>query len=69
MLIKREYVKLRNFWILWKGRGGGQELSAEVIRASDRGGWYPVSDQYFCFKHISLICVPIGEFFRWFRNA
>ena len=32
MLVKREYVRLRNFRAVWKGRGGGQELSAEVIR-------------------------------------
>ena len=31
--MKREYVRLRNFRAVWKGGGGGQELSAEVIRA------------------------------------
>ena len=30
---KREHVRLRNSRAVWKGRGGGQELSAEVIRA------------------------------------
>ena len=29
------------FGALWKGRGGGQELSAEVIRAPGWGSWYP----------------------------
>ena len=33
MLLKREYVRLRNFRAVRKGGGGGQELSAEVIRA------------------------------------
>ena len=32
-IIKREYVRLGIFRAVWKGRGGGQELLAEVIRA------------------------------------
>ena len=26
----------------------------------------PIFDQYFCFKHISHICAPIGLFYHWF---
>ena len=33
MCKKSEYVYLRKFGAVWKGRYGGQELSAEVIRA------------------------------------
>ena len=29
------------FRAVWKGRGGGQELSADVIRAPVWGNWYP----------------------------
>ena len=54
------------FGAVWKGRGGGQELCAEVIRAPGWGIWNPLFDQSFCFKHISLFCAPIGAFFRWY---
>ena len=29
------------FGTIWKGRGGGHEFSAEVIRAPGWGSWYP----------------------------
>ena len=51
------------FGAVWKVRAGGQELSAEVIRAPGWGSWYPLFDQSFHYKHISLFCAPIGEFF------
>ena len=54
----RKYV-LR-FGDVWKGRGGGQELSAEVIRAPGSGT--PFFDQSLCFKHISFACAPIEAF-------
>ena len=44
------------FTAVWKGRGGGQEFSAEVIRVP---GWVPgiaMFDQSFCFKRVSLLC-------------
>ena len=34
MMIKAEYVQLKIFRVACKGRGGDQELSAEVVRAS-----------------------------------
>ena len=49
-----------------KSRGGGQELSAEVIRAADLVSWYPALFDSFCFKHISLLCAPIVIFFCWY---
>ena len=45
----------------WKGRGRGQELSAEVIRAPGWSNWYPLFDQSLFFKHISLYA-PTGAF-------
>ena len=42
------------FGAVWKCRGGGQELPAEVIRAPGWGSWNPLFDQSFYFKHISL---------------
>ena len=55
MLIKREYVRLRNFLAVWKGRDSDQELSAELIRAPvEVAGTPPLFDQSFFFKHISF---------------
>ena len=46
------------FRTVCKGRGGGQELSAEVIRAPGWGSRYRtlLLDQSFYFKHISHFC-------------
>ena len=57
------------FGSVWKGRGGGQELSAEVIRAPDWGSWNPLFDQSFCFKHVRLFLCCDRSIFRWFINA
>ena len=38
---------------MWKGRGGGQELSVEVIRAPVEVAGTPLFDQSIFFKHVS----------------
>ena len=48
------------FWAVWKGRGGGQELSAEVMRVPSTH----LFDQCFCFKHISLFLCSDRRIFQ-----
>ena len=50
------------FGAVWKGRGGGLELSAEAIRAPVWGNWYLPFRSVFCCKHISLFYAPIEAF-------
>ena len=49
------------FGAVWESRGGGQELSAEVIRAPGWGSWYPPF-----WPLLPFFCAPIGAFFRWY---
>ena len=58
-----------SWWIfraVWKGRGGGQELTSGVIRAPVEVPSTHLFDQCFYFKHISLFYAPIGAFFLWY---
>ena len=55
------------FGAVWKGTSGGQELSAEVIRAPGRGSWNPpFSISLFSLNTLAFFCAPIGAFFRWY---
>ena len=47
-----------------KGISSGQELTAELIRAPEWGSWYPVFDQSFCFKCISLFLCSNRSIFQ-----
>ena len=55
----KTYIKSVNmcgwgiFGAVWKGRGGDQELSAEVIRAPGWGSWSPQSFFFKSFSHFS----------------
>ena len=54
------------FGAVWKGTGGGQELSVEVIRAPGWGSENPpFSISLLALNILAFSCVPIGAFFRW----
>ena len=55
-MVKCEYVRLRNFRAVWKGRGGDQELSAEVIRAPVKLAGTPFSISLFALNILAFLC-------------
>ena len=54
------------FGAVWKGRNGSQELSAEMSGHLVEVAGTHLFAQSFCLKHISLLCAPIGAYFRWY---